>query len=350
MSRPGADLSNNDTGGILVVCRGWQDEPDTMVLRSVVAAQEWAQQFNPALPVSVMVLGDAVNAGGNLGAEGTNKVFVCPEADVTLPVQTLANTVSRLAVDQSVAWVFTIADGPWKSLAPFVAGMLEGQVISHCQALERDEIGNCKAWRMLHHGRLQQEIDLSGSGVRVISWDMNALPSATPPIFLNDTSGDAVELTSPPHADAICPERLIKGDPRTLPLVEADHILALGRGVPPAGMPLIEKVADQLGASLGGTRPVVDQDMLPHERQIGQTGVSISPRLLLTCGISGANEFTVGIDGARTVIAINTDSQARIYQMADLGLVGDWQSILEEMLSILGDDTAEDKHDQRLEE
>ena len=350
MSRSEHADSNNAEGSILVVCRGWQIEPDTTVLRTVGMGKKWAQKFNPPLIVSAVVLGEATNAGKMLGQFGADRVFCCPDADVTRPIQALAHTISCQAADQSAAWVFTAAEGPLKSLSPFVAGLLNGQLISFCQALEKDEAGNCCAWRTLHQGRLQQEIKISHSGIRVISWDVNALPPVTSKKEYSEAHTETVALSSLRYAEAISPEEIIKGDPRTLPLVEADAILAVGRGVGPEGMPLIEKVADHLEASLGATRPIVDQDMLPYERQIGQTGVSVSPRLLLTCGISGANEFTVGMDGARTVIAVNTDSQARIYQMADLGLVGDWQSVMEEMLLLLVRRSDGDKRDQRLEE
>jgi electron transfer flavoprotein alpha subunit len=87
-------------------------------------------------------------------------------------------------------------------------------------------------------------------------------------------------------------------------------------------------LADALNGSIGGTRPVVDWGILPFERQIGQTAVEVFPTLLVACGISGANEFTVGIEGSKMVIAINSDRKARIFKFADLGIIGNLHKII----------------------
>ena len=79
---------------------------------------------------------------------------------------------------------------------------------------------------------------------------------------------------------------------------------------------------------MAGTRPVIDWQILPYDRQIGQTGKTVTPRLLVACGISGANEYTVGMEKSQLVIAINTDPKARIFRFADLGVVGDVHEIL----------------------
>jgi electron transfer flavoprotein alpha subunit len=118
-------------------------------------------------------------------------------------------------------------------------------------------------------------------------------------------------------------------------LEEADRIVAFGRGMHPEDLPLLQELADSLRASMGGTRPVIDAGLLPFERQIGQTGVSVSPKLLMAWGISGANEFTVGVEEAETILSINTDPQARMFMLSDLGLVGDGKTILRALLELL---------------
>ena len=86
---------------------------------------------------------------------------------------------------------------------------------------------------------------------------------------------------------------------------------------------------------MGGTRPVIDWQILPFERQIGQTGKSVSPRLLFAFGISGANEYTTGVEKSRFVVAVNKDPRARIFRFADLGVVGDVHEILPLLLKRL---------------
>jgi electron transfer flavoprotein alpha subunit len=90
-----------------------------------------------------------------------------------------------------------------------------------------------------------------------------------------------------------------------------------------------------LEGTIGGTRPVIDWGTLPYERQIGQTGKTVSPALLFSCGISGANEHTAGIEKAKQVIAINKDPRARIFRFADLGIIGDLHEILPHLIERL---------------
>ena len=121
--------------------------------------------------------------------------------------------------------------------------------------------------------------------------------------------------------------KFIKGDPRKIDLEEADLIIAGGKGIGKE-LHMVEDLADILGGSIGGTRPLVDDGIIPFERQIGITGRSVSPRLLMTCGISGAREFVAGIEKARLTVAINIDSTAPIFKFANLGAMGDLHKII----------------------
>lgn len=121
--------------------------------------------------------------------------------------------------------------------------------------------------------------------------------------------------------------RYLKGDPKTISLEEADVIVAGGKGIGKDAS-ILEELADLLGASVGGTRPLVDEGAIAFERQIGITGKSVSPRLLFVFGISGAREFTSGTEKARLTIAINTDENAAIFKNADLKIHGNLKEII----------------------
>ena len=122
---------------------------------------------------------------------------------------------------------------------------------------------------------------------------------------------------------------VIEADPETLNIEEADIVVAGGRGMGTGeAFDSVHELAKALGASVGGTRPVIDRHLLDYDRQIGQTGKAVSPRLLINCGISGANEYTAGIEASHLVIAVNTDSRARIFRFADLGVVADVHELL----------------------
>jgi len=121
--------------------------------------------------------------------------------------------------------------------------------------------------------------------------------------------------------------KYLKGDPRRITLEQADLIVAGGKGIGNE-VSILEELADVLGASVGGTRALVDDGILDFERQIGITGKSVSPRLLFALGVSGAREFTAGTEKAKLTIAVNTDEKAPIFKNADLRVHGDLKEII----------------------
>lgn len=121
--------------------------------------------------------------------------------------------------------------------------------------------------------------------------------------------------------------KFIRGDPRKIRLEEADLIVAGGKGIG-QDLAILEDLADILEASIGGTRPLVDDGIIPWERQIGITGRSVAPKLLIACGISGAREFIAGTEKSKLTIAINKDARAPIFKFANLGIIGDLKKIV----------------------
>jgi electron transfer flavoprotein alpha subunit len=100
---------------------------------------------------------------------------------------------------------------------------------------------------------------------------------------------------------------------------------------------VIHQLAKAICGSVGATRPVIDWGTVAYERQIGQTCKYVSPRLIINCGISGANEYTAGMEKSQQVIAIDQNPRARIFRFADLGVVGDLHDILPLLISQIED-------------
>jgi electron transfer flavoprotein alpha subunit len=116
----------------------------------------------------------------------------------------------------------------------------------------------------------------------------------------------------------------IAADIETINLESAELIVAGGFGVGAAEkFSIIEDLAESMGAAIGCTRKVVDAGWMPHDRQVGQTGKTVRPRIYIACGISGAIQHQMGMNHSDTVIAINSDPKAPIFNMVDYGIVGD---------------------------
>jgi electron transfer flavoprotein alpha subunit len=111
---------------------------------------------------------------------------------------------------------------------------------------------------------------------------------------------------------------------RTVDLGSAEIVVSVGRGIKgPENLPMVEKLAEALGAQIGASRPVCDSGWLPIERQVGSSGQTVAPKLYLALGISGAIQHVVGMKGSRTIVAVNKDASAPIFEIADYGIVGD---------------------------
>ncbi len=116
----------------------------------------------------------------------------------------------------------------------------------------------------------------------------------------------------------------------------ASALVVAGKGAcDPASMPLLQELADLVGGTVACSRPVVEAGLMPYERQVGQTGKTVSPKLYIGIGVSGAVQHLVGMQGSEKIVAINSDPEAPIFRVADAGLVGDYQKVVPALIAAL---------------
>ena len=132
------------------------------------------------------------------------------------------------------------------------------------------------------------------------------------------------------------PEAPFKEAKQAVDLTQAERIVSVGRGIKgEEHIALAKQLAEALDAELAASRPICDAGWLPMERQIGSSGQTVAPKLYLALGISGAIQHVVGMKGARTIVAINKDPEAPIFEIADYGIAGDLFDVLPALIKAL---------------
>lgn len=239
-----------------------------------------------------------------------------------------AETLAGLIEERRPRLVLFAHTPPAADLIARLAAALETAAATRAIDLSFDDTGALKAVRPIANGYLFESVALNSPAAALVSLlpavlaDPQPAPGPAIPV-------DAIAPPIDPEALKTHTVKIVEADPRTLDIEDADLVVAGGRGVGKGeAFEIIHRLAATLGGSVAGTRPVIDWHTLPFERQIGQTGKTVSPRLIINCGISGANEYTAGIEKSQLVIAINTDARARIFRFADLCIVGDLHTVL----------------------
>ena len=235
----------------------------------------------------------------------------------------------ELAMDKSVSLVLFSHSEDSDDLSARIAAMMNVPLVTRAMDLKIDEQGGFTAVRPVSNGYLFEDVRISKGTIPVISFLPSVLNVEGDFKKSDDVSIEVITPEIDEDSLKIKVTDVIKAVPEDLDIEDADVVVSAGRGAgKEEAFNVIHELAKEVGGSVGGTRPVIDSMLLPFERQIGQTGKTVAPGLIINCGISGANEYSAGMEKSRKVISINKDPRARIFRFSDLGVVGDLREIL----------------------
>jgi electron transfer flavoprotein alpha subunit len=259
--------------------------------------------------------------------DGVSRVLTVSHAANATPIaQVLAPQVAKLAAGYT--HVFGPSTTFGKDLMPCVAALLGVAQVSDVMAVDASHTFK----RPIYAGNAIITVEAPvGSTVvatvRVASWAAAAGGNSAP------IEAASVDATLPTHTRFV---GLQAGKSDRPDLQSASRVVSGGRGVGSAeNFAVIYKLADKLGAGVGASRAAVDAGYVPNEMQVGQTGKIIAPELYVAIGISGAIQHLTGIKDAGTIVAINKDAEAPIFEIADIGLVGDLFTLIPELEAAL---------------
>jgi electron transfer flavoprotein alpha subunit len=211
-----------------------------------------------------------------------------------------------------------------RDFAPKLSAMLGRGMIGDCIGY-RNEDGKLIFVRQMFQGKTAADVSFLGSGPWFASFQSGAFRADQ--VAASDNGAKPINkivVNLKPEQIRTKPLELFKEAKSAVDLTQAALIVAIGRGIKaPENIPQAEAVAKALGAEIAASRPICDEGWLPMERQIGSSGQTVAPKLYLALGISGAIQHVVGMKGARTIVAINKDQNAPIFEIADYGVVGD---------------------------
>ncbi len=269
-------------------------------------------------PSAVLLGGSVASLADKLGEYGAQKVYVAeaPELDEYL-VAPKAEVLAALVSEHSPAAVLVPSSPEGKEVAARAALRTGSGLITDAVAVSPE---------------LQATQNIFGGATIVAA----KVSTGTPFITVRPNSTPPVAAAATPEVITVTPEisaaakgakvtdRVVEAKGGRPELAEASVVVSGGRGLGgPEHFELIEKLADSLDAAVGASRAATDAGWYPHQNQVGQTGKTVSPQLYIAVGISGAIQHRAGMQTSKTIVAINKDAEAPIFELADFGMVAD---------------------------
>jgi electron transfer flavoprotein alpha subunit len=319
--------------GVLVVL----EQREGVLHKASLEALSAAQQIGAALNARVFagVLGAGVEAAARTVA-GYQLEKVHALDHELLAVYTpdgYTAALKQLIETHRPTWVIFPHTYQVRDFAPKLATALNRVLISDVIG-HRIDNGALVLVRQLFQGKLNADLRFEGeppylASIQAGAFRADNLQPGTAPV-------EAITPDLKPEQIRTKPLELFRESQRAVDLGAAQIIVSVGRGIKEAGnIPVVQKLADALGAELAASRPICDSGWLPMERQVGSSGQTVAPKLYVAVGISGAIQHLVGMKGSKIIVAINKDPEAPIFEVADYGIVGDLFEVVPALIEAL---------------
>lgn len=305
---------------ILVVAEQREDKLNRVSWETVVAGQAIAADTGWELQVAVA--GNGISAIANeLAAKKVSKVYALesPKFEPYTP-DAFAAGLKQFIESKKPNLVLMPHTYQVRDFVPKLATAMGRAVVSDCIGFKKDG-DKLLFTRQMFQGKFAADVSLTCQAPWFVTFQNGA--------FRGDKAeaGTApVETVNLEIAEGVIrnkPQEVFKEAKQAVDLTQAEIIVAVGRGIKEQkNIDIAKQLADALGGELAASRPICDSGWLPMDRQIGSSGQTVAPKLYLALGISGAIQHIVGMKGARTIIAVNKDSEAPIFEIADYAVVG----------------------------
>jgi len=317
---------------ILVIAEQRDGKLNRASWEAIAAAQALAGE----LPVKAAIIGGSVAAlAAELASAGVAEVLTVEDPALASYTPD-AHTIALRAVVESASPTFVLMPHTYQTrdCAPMLAARMGRALITDVTALSGT--GKDAAFtRPIFQGKLAAQVKPLGEPPFFITVQIGAFRAdavrkggnaPVTPVTVSIDAAAVRQKAEPPFQEA----------KQAVDLGQAERIVAVGRGIKSQEhIAIAEKLAAAMGAELAASRPICDNGWLPMERQIGSSGQTVAPKLYLALGISGAIQHLVGMKGSRTIVAINKDAEAPIFEVADYGIVGDLFEIVPALIAEL---------------
>jgi electron transfer flavoprotein alpha subunit len=283
-----------------------------------------AQQLAAGMPIKVAVLGTgSATVAQEVASAAVAEVMVVehPALETYTP-DAYASAASALIESVSPTYVLLPHTYQTRDFAPLLAARLRKPLVTDVTGLTGSG-ADATFVRPMFQGKLAAQVKPVGGPPALVTTQIGAFraDAAQKGVSAALTKFD-VRIDSTTIRQK--PEPSFREAKQAVDLGQAERIVAVGRGIKSQeNIALAEKLATAMGAEVAASRPICDNGWLPMERQIGSSGQTVAPKLYVALGISGAIQHLVGMKGSRTIVAINKDAEAPIFEVADYGIVGD---------------------------